>query len=73
MQRFELTGFPARSEEFAELERRVIEKIGERARAYYLAYLDAHARFERMKKQLESDGAEPTATGATIAERNKQD
>jgi len=72
MMMLEVAGFPARSEQFAGLERQAVEKLRERDRYYYLAYLDAQAAFEAIKKQIKGDGAEPTATGAKIAERNKQ-
>src|SRR5262249_41794301 len=53
MQILEIAVFPAQSERFAELERQAIERIGDRDRAYYLAYLDSQAAFEWMNKQWE--------------------
>jgi hypothetical protein len=47
MQMLEIAGFPARSEAFDELERLALEKISERDRAAYLAYLGAQAAGER--------------------------
>jgi hypothetical protein len=65
-----IAGFPAGSPDFAVLKGQALGEMQERDRAHYLAYLDAQAAFERMKNQIEGDGVEPTATGATIAEKN---
>jgi hypothetical protein len=68
-----IAGFSARSQEFADLVQHATEKLRERDRYYYLAYLDVQAHFERMKKHIEGDSAEPTATGMKIAEANGRD
>lgn len=68
-QMLEILCFPASSPEFAKLERQAIG-ISRSSPAHYLAYLDAQAAFEGMKKHLKGDGAESTATEATIAKEN---
>jgi hypothetical protein len=68
----ELTGFPARSEAYQELERRAIAALRMRTQEDYLAFLQAEMRFDRFRRECQGDGAEPTVTEATIAERNKQ-
>jgi hypothetical protein len=71
MQMLELAGFPAHSETFAELERQAIEKLKERERENYLAFLQSDAYFKRFKKEYHGDWpAEPTATVVTIARKN---
>jgi hypothetical protein len=64
MQMLELAGFPARSEAFAELARKALEKISERDRTYYLAYRGAQAPFQKKKQELEGDRSEKMATEA---------
>jgi hypothetical protein len=75
MRMLEMAGFPAPSPQFDDLERVAIGMLKERDREAYLNYLNAQSTFERMRKAIgiviEGDGAEPTATGATIAEKNK--
>jgi hypothetical protein len=41
MQMLEIAGFPTCSQEFAELEMQAIQKLKDRDRAYYLAFLES--------------------------------
>jgi hypothetical protein len=74
MRMLEMAGFPAPSPQFDDIERVAIGMLKERDREVYLNYLQAQSAFERMRKAIgiaiEGDGAEPMATGATIAKES---
>jgi hypothetical protein len=71
-QMLQLAGFPAKSPEFTVLQGKALGEMQERERAHIMAYMDAERVRSEIAEKILGDGAEPTATGATIAERNKQ-
>lgn len=76
MKMLEAVGFPSPSPQFDDLERMAIGMLEERDREVYLTYLAGQSAFKRLSMQIgmeiEGDGAKPTATGATIAERMEE-